>query len=60
MKNMILFHKCNIHTPEGEILDRDDSFDWLKSVASNPETTGKQLFGEMMKLIRDNNFDFRP
>ena len=57
MKNMILFHNCRIHLDSGEVLDRDASFEYLKKMVAAPEYSGKQLFGEMMKLIRDNKFD---
>ncbi|HBC22248.1 MAG TPA: hypothetical protein DC009_09355 [Porphyromonadaceae bacterium] len=57
MKNMILFHNCRIHLDSGKVLDRDASFEYLKKLVADPRYTGKQLFGEMMKLIRDNKFD---
>ncbi len=58
MKNMILFHNCRIYLGSGEVLDRDASFEYLKGLVADPGYTGKQLFGELMKLIRDNKFDY--
>ncbi len=59
MKNMILFHNCNIHLPSGEALDRDSSFTYIRTIAENSATTGQQMFDEMMRLIKDNDFDYR-
>ncbi len=57
MKNMILFHNCRIHLASGEVLDRAASFGYLKRLVADPGYAGKQLFGELMKLISDNKFD---
>ena len=59
MKNLILFHNCNVHLDTGEVLDRDASFKYLTDLNNNPLTTGHDLFAVMMKLINDNNFDWR-
>lgn len=56
MKNMILFHNCQWHLPTGDVLDRDASYAHLRELNTNPATSGKQMFHEMLKLINDNNF----
>lgn len=59
MKNLILFHNCLVHLPMGQVLDRDASFVYLKELNARPGVTGHDMFVEMMKLITDNNFDWR-
>lgn len=58
MKNLILFHNCTIHLDGGQILDRDASFDYIRQLNGNPAVNGQQMFGTMMRLIADNNFDW--
>lgn len=55
MKNLILFHGCRIHLGE-QVLGKDESFGYMKQTAFNEETTGKEMFAMMMKLISDNNY----
>lgn len=55
MKNLILFHGCRIHLGE-QVLGKDESFGYMKQTAFNDETTGKEMFAMMMKLISDNNY----
>lgn len=59
MKNLILFHNCQVHREDGIVLDRDASFRYISDLNSNPLTTGHDMFAAMMKLIIDNNFDWR-
>ncbi len=59
MKNLILFHNCQMHLDTGEVLDRDASFSHLRELNNNPAMTGEKMFGVMLKLIVDNNFDWR-
>lgn len=59
MKNLILFHNCKVHLDNGQVLDTDASFNYLKEVNAQPSTTGNSLFAMMMKLISDNNFTWR-
>lgn len=58
MKNLILFHNCNVHLGTGQILDREASFEYLKELNMRQGITGSDMFAEMMRLIADNNFDW--
>ena len=59
MKNLILFHNCRWHLDDGTILDAESSFEALKELNYNPATTGRQMFGAMLKLIVDNRFNWK-
>ena len=59
MKNLILFHNCQLHLDNGQILDRDASMQMLRDLNANPAVNGQQMFAVMMRLIADNNFDWR-
>ena len=58
MKNLILFHNCQVHLDNGQVLDRDASFDYIRQLNGNLAVNGQQMFAVMMKLITDNNFDW--
>ena len=58
MKNLILFHNCQVHLDNGQVLDRDASFDYIRQLNGNLAVNGQQMFAVMMKLIADNNFDW--
>lgn len=59
MKNLILFHKCTVHLDGGQVLDRDASVAYIRDLNNNPAVNGQQMFAVMMRLINDNNFDWR-
>lgn len=58
MKNLILFHNCRWLLEDGTILDAERSFQALKDLNYNPETSGRQMFAAMLKLIADNRFNW--
>ena len=58
MKNMILFHDCRVHQ-NGMELDHDASLRYLQDLNRRPGLTANEMFAEMLKLIRDNNFDWK-
>jgi len=59
MKNLILFHNCQIHLDDGQVLDRDASMQHLSQLNANTAINGQQMFATMLRLISDNNFDWQ-
>lgn len=59
LKNLILFHDCKVHLGIGQVLDRDASFKYVADLNMNPLTTANEMFALMMKVIGDNDFDWR-
>lgn len=59
MKNLILFHNCQIHLDDGQVLDRDASMRHLSQLNANTAINGQQMFATMLRLISDNNFDWQ-
>ena len=55
MKNLILFHECRIHESD-KILEKEESFKYMKQIAFDEKTSGHDMFVMMMKLIEDNHF----
>lgn len=59
MKNLIMFHSCQVRDDKGRFMSKDRSLKYLYNKASEYKDEGWKLFGVMKKLIDDNHIDIK-
>jgi hypothetical protein len=57
MQNMIRFHGCRIKLDSNVFIDKEGSYNYLKSKAVEYKLEGWRMIGLLRKFLKDNNVD---